>query len=58
MLSSFNVIKNHRLTASISVLALTISLAACGGQQTPDNTANKDTPSGTATDTTASSPAN
>jgi len=57
MLSSFNVIKNHRLTASISVLALTISLAACGGQQTPDNTATKDTPSGTATDTTASSPA-
>ncbi|WP_193197229.1 phosphate ABC transporter substrate-binding protein PstS [Nostoc sp. MG11] len=54
MLSSVNVIKNHRLTASISVLALTIGLAACGGQQTSDNTT---TPSGTATDTTASSPA-
>ncbi|MBE9038578.1 phosphate ABC transporter substrate-binding protein PstS [aff. Roholtiella sp. LEGE 12411] len=54
MLSPLNVIKNHRLTASISVLALTISLAACGGQQTSDNTT---TPSGTATDTTASSPA-
>ncbi|MEA5505846.1 phosphate ABC transporter substrate-binding protein PstS [Halotia wernerae UHCC 0503] len=52
MLSRFNVIKNHRLTAPISVLALTISLAACGGQQTSDNT----TPSGTATDATASSP--
>jgi phosphate transport system substrate-binding protein len=57
MLSSLNVLKNYRLAASISVLALTISLAACGGQQTPDNTATKDTPSGTATDTTASSPA-
>ncbi|NDJ20417.1 phosphate ABC transporter substrate-binding protein PstS [Nostoc sp. B(2019)] len=54
MLSPLNVIKNHRLTASISVLALTIGLAACGGQQTSDNTT---TPSGTATDTTASSPA-
>jgi phosphate transport system substrate-binding protein len=52
MLSPLNVIKNHRLTASISVLALTISLAACGGQQASDNT----TPSGTATDATASSP--
>lgn len=54
MLSPLNVIKNHRLPASISVLALTIGLAACGGQQTSDNTT---TPSGTATDTTASSPA-
>ncbi|MBN3896106.1 MAG: phosphate ABC transporter substrate-binding protein PstS [Nostoc sp.] len=57
MLSRLSVIKTHRLTGSISVLALTISLAACGGQQTPDSTATKDTPSGTATDTTASSPA-
>ncbi len=45
-------LKNTRLTTSISVLALTISLAACGGQQTPDNTATNGT-SGTATDTTA-----
>ncbi|MBN3879687.1 MULTISPECIES: phosphate ABC transporter substrate-binding protein PstS [unclassified Nostoc] len=57
MLSRLSAIKTHRLTGSISVLALTISLAACGGQQTPDGTASKDTPSGTATDTTASSPA-
>ncbi|MEH2087663.1 phosphate ABC transporter substrate-binding protein PstS [Nostoc sp.] len=57
MLSRLSAIKTHRLTGSISVLALTISLAACGGQQTPDSTASKDTPSGTATDTTASSPA-
>ncbi|MEH1831796.1 MAG: phosphate ABC transporter substrate-binding protein PstS [Nostoc sp.] len=57
MLSHLSVIKTHRLTGSISVLALTISLAACGGQQTSDNTATKDSPSGTATDTTASSPA-
>ncbi|MEH2458792.1 phosphate ABC transporter substrate-binding protein PstS [Nostoc sp.] len=56
MLSRLSVIKNHRLTGSISVLALTISLAACGGQQTPDSTATKEIPSGTATDTTASSP--
>ncbi|MEH1780576.1 MAG: phosphate ABC transporter substrate-binding protein PstS [Nostoc sp.] len=55
MLSRFSATKIHRLTGSISVLALTISLAACGGQQTPDSTATKDTPSGTATDTTASS---
>ncbi|MEH1853640.1 MAG: phosphate ABC transporter substrate-binding protein PstS [Nostoc sp.] len=57
MLLRLSAIKTHRLTGSISVLALTISLAGCGGgQQTPD-TATKDTPSGTATDTTASSPA-
>ncbi|OUL28364.1 phosphate ABC transporter substrate-binding protein PstS [Nostoc sp. T09] len=55
MLSRLSAIKNNRLTASISVLALTISLAACGGQQTPDNTATKESP-GTATDTTASNP--
>lgn len=52
MLSRISAIKNTRLPASISVLALTISLAACGGQQTPDNTATNGT-SGTATDTTA-----
>ncbi|MBN4006039.1 phosphate ABC transporter substrate-binding protein PstS [Nostoc sp. LPT] len=57
MLSRLSATKTHRLTGSISVLALTIGLAACGGQQTPDGTATKDTPSGTATDTTASSPA-
>ncbi|QLE42057.1 phosphate ABC transporter substrate-binding protein PstS [Nostoc sp. C052] len=57
MLLRLSAIKTHRLTGSISVLALTISLAACGGQQTPDSTATKETPSGTATDTTASSPA-
>ncbi|MEH2162998.1 MAG: phosphate ABC transporter substrate-binding protein PstS [Nostoc sp.] len=55
MPSPLSVIKIHRLTASVSVLALTISLAACGGQQNPDSTATKETPSGTATDTTASS---
>ncbi|MEH2278009.1 MAG: phosphate ABC transporter substrate-binding protein PstS [Nostoc sp.] len=55
MPSRLSVMKIHRLTGSISVLALTISLAACGGQQNSDNTATKDTPSGTATDTTASS---
>ncbi|MHC5855822.1 phosphate ABC transporter substrate-binding protein PstS [Nostoc sp.] len=58
MLLRLSATKTHRLTGLISVLALTISLAGCGGgQQTPDSTATKDTPSGTATDTTASSPA-
>ncbi|MEH1826875.1 MAG: phosphate ABC transporter substrate-binding protein PstS [Nostoc sp.] len=57
MLLRLSAIKTHRLTGSISVLALTVSLAACGGQQTPDSAATKETPSGTATDTTASSPA-
>ncbi|MEH1923770.1 phosphate ABC transporter substrate-binding protein PstS [Nostoc sp.] len=58
MLLRLSATKTHRLTGLTSVLALTISLAGCGGgQQTPDSTATKDTPSGTATDTTASSPA-
>ncbi|MFN6482748.1 MULTISPECIES: phosphate ABC transporter substrate-binding protein PstS [unclassified Nostoc] len=57
MLSRLSATKTHRLTGSISVLALTISLVGCGGQQTPDSTASKDTSSGTATDTTASSTA-
>ena len=56
MLSRLNVIKSTRLTASISVLALTMSLAACGGQQTAENPGTKESPSGTATETTASSP--
>lgn len=47
--------KHTRFAAKMSVLALAISLAACGGQQTPDNTATKETP-GTATDATASNP--
>ncbi|MBW4447868.1 MAG: phosphate ABC transporter substrate-binding protein PstS [Spirirestis rafaelensis WJT71-NPBG6] len=56
MLSRINVIKSTRITASISVLALTMSLAACGGQQTAENPGTKESPSGTATETTASSP--
>lgn len=40
---------------SIPVLALTLSLAACGGQQTADNNTSKDA-TGTATDTTATNP--
>ncbi|MBD0263541.1 MAG: phosphate ABC transporter substrate-binding protein PstS [Tolypothrix sp. Co-bin9] len=52
MLSRLNIIKTNRLTASISVLALTMSLAACGGQQTAENPGT----TGTATETTASSP--
>jgi phosphate transport system substrate-binding protein len=52
MRSLFNVTKAHSFTASVSVLALTISLTACGGQQNSDNTTSNP---GTATDTTASS---
>ncbi|MEH2069662.1 MAG: phosphate ABC transporter substrate-binding protein PstS [Nostoc sp.] len=57
MLSRISVKNSHKITGLIPVLALTISLTACGGQQTSDNTTTKDSPSGTATDTTASSPA-
>lgn len=57
MLSRIDVTKKYRFTASISVLALTLSLAACGGQQASDNNASTDTPSGTAKDATASNPA-
>jgi phosphate transport system substrate-binding protein len=50
--------KNNRLTTSIPVLALALSLAACGGGQS-DNTATKENPTaaspGAAKDTTASS---
>ena len=51
MLSNLTVIKNSPLIASIPLLALALSLAACGGQQASDNTAT----TGTAKDTTASS---
>ncbi|MDF5710954.1 MAG: phosphate ABC transporter substrate-binding protein PstS [Nostoc sp. S4] len=57
MLSRISVKNSYNITGLISVLALAISLTACGGQQTSDNTTTKDSPSGTATDTTASSPA-
>lgn len=50
MLSLLSVKKNKRLTASVSVLALAISLAACGEQQASDNTS----PNATATDAAAS----
>jgi phosphate transport system substrate-binding protein len=52
MLSRLSAIKNTNFKASVSVLALTFSLAACAGQQAPDNTAGNGT-SGTATNTAA-----
>ncbi|MBD2357801.1 phosphate ABC transporter substrate-binding protein PstS [Tolypothrix sp. FACHB-123] len=55
MLSYLSARKNTPIIRTISVLALTMSLAACGGQQAPDNTATKETP-GSATDATASNP--
>ncbi|WP_016951526.1 phosphate ABC transporter substrate-binding protein PstS [Anabaena sp. PCC 7108] len=53
---NLNLVKNNRLTSSVTILALTIGLAACGGQSSPDNTATNETP-GTTQNTTASSPA-
>ncbi|MBD2497143.1 phosphate ABC transporter substrate-binding protein PstS [Nostoc sp. FACHB-280] len=57
MRSRLNVIKNNRLASSTAVLLLTLSLAACGGQQGSDSSATKDAPTGTDQDATASSPA-
>jgi phosphate transport system substrate-binding protein len=39
MISPMNLIRQTRLATSISVVALTVSLVACGEQKTPDNTA-------------------
>lgn len=57
MLSQVKRIKNNQFTVIITVLTLSMSLAACGGQQGSDNATNPDTSSGTAKDATASSPA-
>lgn len=47
MLFRINLINPTRLAASVSVVALTASLAACGGQPTQNNSANNgDSPSG------------
>lgn len=55
MLSYLSVRTNTSIVKTLSVLALTIGLTACGGQQAPENTGTKETPS-SATDTTASNP--
>ncbi|QSJ17080.1 phosphate ABC transporter substrate-binding protein PstS [Nostoc sp. UHCC 0702] len=57
MLSHIHVTKNYRFPAFLTVFALTLSLAACGGQQASNDTGTKDAPAGTAKDATASSPA-
>jgi phosphate transport system substrate-binding protein len=57
MLSRLQTKKINRIPAIVSVLALTASLAACGGQQASDNNATNDASSGTAKDAAASSPA-
>ncbi|MDB9375689.1 phosphate ABC transporter substrate-binding protein PstS [Nodularia sphaerocarpa] len=51
MLSRLHIINKSRLAATASVLALTFSLGACSTEQVSE------TPGGTATDTTATSPA-
>ncbi|AVZ31033.1 phosphate ABC transporter substrate-binding protein PstS [Nodularia spumigena CS-584] len=50
MLSRLHIIKKSRLAATASVLALTFGLGACGTEQVSE------TPGGTATDTTATTP--
>ncbi|KZL51097.1 phosphate ABC transporter substrate-binding protein PstS [Nodularia spumigena CS-586/05] len=50
MLSRLNIIKKSRLAATASVLAMTFGLGACGTEQVSE------TPGGTATNTTATSP--
>ena len=44
MLFRINLVNTTRLTASISVVALAASLAACGGQQAQDNTTGGSSP--------------
>lgn len=57
MLLRYPTINPSRLTRTISVLALTIGLAACGGDNQNNTATNDASPSpGAATDTTASSP--
>ncbi|WP_017315924.1 phosphate ABC transporter substrate-binding protein PstS [Mastigocladopsis repens] len=53
-----NPVTNHsRITRTISVVALAMSLAACGEQQAQNGTTTGEASPGAATDTTASSPA-
>ncbi|NWF60738.1 MAG: phosphate ABC transporter substrate-binding protein PstS [Fischerella sp.] len=56
MLSRTPIINKSHLTRAISVIALTVSLAACGGQEAQNNTSTGDATPGGATDATASSP--
>jgi phosphate transport system substrate-binding protein len=57
MLSRVQTNKINRIPAIFSVLALTVSLAACGGQQASDTTGTNEATPGAARDTTDSSPA-
>lgn len=57
MLSHLKRIKNNHIPVAVTVLSLTLTLAACGGQQGSDSATNPDASSGTAKDATASSPA-
>ncbi|WP_071190826.1 phosphate ABC transporter substrate-binding protein PstS [Trichormus sp. NMC-1] len=56
MVLHLNRVKNNSFITSAAVLTLTMGLAACGGNSSPDNTATTETP-GTTQNTTASSPA-
>lgn len=57
MLSYLKRNKNNCIPVRITALTLTLSLAACGGQQGSDTATNPDTSSGTAKNATASNPA-
>ncbi|WP_353930635.1 phosphate ABC transporter substrate-binding protein PstS [Okeanomitos corallinicola TIOX110] len=54
MLLGQNPVKNNRLKTSVAAIALTLGLAACGGNSSPDNTATNN--AGNTQNTTASSP--
>lgn len=56
MLFRYPVTNRSRLTKTISVLALTVSLAACGGQQAQNGTTTGEAAPGGATNTTATGP--
>ncbi|MCX7595393.1 MAG: phosphate ABC transporter substrate-binding protein PstS [Fischerella sp.] len=56
MLARTPIINKFQITRAASVIILTVSLAACGGQEGQNNTSTGDATPGGATDATASSP--
>ncbi|NJM69319.1 MAG: phosphate ABC transporter substrate-binding protein PstS [Scytonema sp. RU_4_4] len=56
MLFRYPVTNTSHITRAVSVLALSLSLAACGGPQAQNGTTTGEAPGGAATDTTATGP--